>query len=136
MKRTVSKRNCTCTVHKDSCLHSTVSLVAQSPPPQNFTSGGGTWVVCSKSKAESREPGTSVLCMLILLFSLSHVLYNSVNLPRSPSLTSYSVIAAVIHRYWGLRGCFTCCGCRSCRDYCGHCNHDGCCIRRGCLRSS
>lgn len=65
--------------------------VCQSP-----TRGAGTWVVCGKSKAESREPGSSVLCILILLFSLSHVLYSPVTLPRSPFLTSYSVIVAFV----------------------------------------
>ena len=30
--------------------------------------------VCGRSKAENREQSTSVLCILILLFSLSHVL--------------------------------------------------------------
>ena len=34
--------------------------------------------VCGRSKAESRELSTSVLRILILLLSLSHVLYNPV----------------------------------------------------------
>lgn len=38
--------------------------------------------ICGKSRSESRELSTSVPCILILLISLSHILYNPVSLVR------------------------------------------------------